>query len=287
VNGRSRTRTRLAQNLFADERSAATLVRLAKIAPGELVYDLGAGAGAVTAALLALGVRVIAVERDPNLAHKLRRRFAGRAEVVERDLRTAAFRPPYHVVANPPFNATGDLMRRLLEGSPEPQSATLVLQREAARRHAGAGRLTAQALAARPRFAFELAEPFCRHDFVPPPAVDVAVLRIVRRPAADLCDDDQAAWRAFVRRVLARPQPDARRALRGLVSNLQWRRLTGDLGLAPDTLRAELTYDDWLAIFRFVRRCAPDRARARIGSASLGGHDQRGVRERRRREPGP
>jgi 23S rRNA (adenine-N6)-dimethyltransferase len=287
VNGRSRTRARLAQNLFADERSAHTLVRLAQIAPGERVYDLGAGAGAVTAALLAAGARVVAVERDPNLARKLRRRFGGRVDVIERDLRDVAFRAPYHVVANPPFNATADLMRRLIEGSPAPRSATLVLQREAARRFAGAGRLGAQALAARPGFAFELAEPFRRRDFVPPPAVDIAVLRIVAKAAPDLRDDDRAAWRAFVRHALARPQPDARRALRGLVSNLQWRRLAGDLGLAADALRAELTYDDWLAIFRFVRRCAPPRARLRIESASLGGYDQRGVREGGRRKPGP
>ncbi|HVN02185.1 MAG TPA: rRNA adenine N-6-methyltransferase family protein [Caulobacteraceae bacterium] len=263
---RSRTRARLAQNLFADERSAATLVRIARIAPGERVYDLGAGAGAVTAALLAAGARVVAVERDPNLARKLRARFAGRAEIVEGDLRTTPLAAPFKVVANAPFNATADLMRRLLEAAPTPASATLVLQREAARRYAGQGRPTAQALEAQPWFAFDVALPFTRHDFTPAPAVEVAVLKIAQKCVPDLCDDDRDAWRAFVRHGLARPQADARRALRGFVSNLQWRRLAADLGLPTDVLRAELAYEDWLSIFRFVSRHAPPRRLARIRS---------------------
>ena len=51
----------------------------ADLAPGDRVYDLGAGTGADHRALLAAGARVVAVERDPNLARKLRARFGGHA----------------------------------------------------------------------------------------------------------------------------------------------------------------------------------------------------------------
>jgi hypothetical protein len=44
---------------------------------GDLVFDLGAGYGAITTALAASGARVIAVERDQRLAGRLRRRFDG------------------------------------------------------------------------------------------------------------------------------------------------------------------------------------------------------------------
>jgi 16S rRNA A1518/A1519 N6-dimethyltransferase RsmA/KsgA/DIM1 with predicted DNA glycosylase/AP lyase activity len=164
VSGRaSRTRARLAQNLFADDRAGRTLVRLADLAVGDRVYDLGAGGGAVTAALLAVGACVVAVERDPNLAHKLRARFAGRpVTVLEDDLLEAPFAPPFKVVANPPFNLTAALMRRILEDRPAPVSATLVLQREAAERYAGVGRLAALSLGARPWFDFDIARPFAR-----------------------------------------------------------------------------------------------------------------------------
>jgi 23S rRNA (adenine-N6)-dimethyltransferase len=266
VSGRrNRTRAQLAQNLFANEASARTLVGLAGTAPGDRVYDLGAGSGAVTEALLRAGARVVAVERDPNLAHKLRARFAGRpVTVVEADLREVRFRPPFKVVANPPFNLTADLLRRLLEGVSPPDAATLVLQREAAERCAGVRRLSAVALEALPWFDLSVARPFARHDFTPRPSVDVAVLRIVRRPAPDLGEPEREAWRAFVRQALARPRPDAWHTFRGLVSNLQWRRLSTDLGIEPGALRANLSYAQWLGIYRFVRTSAPVRVQRRL-----------------------
>ncbi len=263
MSGR-RTRLRLAQNLFASARPARILVASANLTPGDLVYDLGAGAGAVTAALLDAGIRVVAVERDPNLARKLRARFHARpVTVVEADLRDVRFDPPFKVVANPPFNATADLLRRLLTLGNGPDAAALVLQREAALKYGA--RPTAVSLAVRPWFALAVAQPFSRHDFVPAPAVEVALLRIVRKPQPDLPAQDAEAWRAFVRYALARPQPDAWRSLRGLVSNLQWRRLSQDLGIAPRALRADLSYEQWLGVFRFVRRCAPPAKQRRIG----------------------
>jgi 23S rRNA (adenine-N6)-dimethyltransferase len=265
VSGAQRTRLRLAQNLFASGAPAHRLVASADLIPGDLVYDLGAGAGAVTAALLMAGVRVVAVECDPNLARKLRTRFAGQpVTVVEADLRDARFRAPFKVVANPPFNATADLLRRLLMDSPSPEAAALVLQREAALKYAGS-RLTAVSLQARPWFALNVTQPFSRRDFIPAPRVDIALLRIARKAAPDVAARDADAWRGFVRYALARPRPDAWRTFRGLVSNLQWRRLAQDLVIAPDALRSELTYDQWLGVFRFVRRCAPAAKRRRIG----------------------
>jgi 23S rRNA (adenine-N6)-dimethyltransferase len=252
-----RTRLRLAQNLFVSPAPPRTLVASADLTPGDLVYDLGAGAGAVTAALLAAGVRVVAVERDPNLARKLRARFAGQpVSVIEADLREVRFTAPFKVVANPPFNLSADLLRRLLTPESGPDAAALVLQREAAQKYAG-GRLTAVSLASRPWFELGVTRPFSRFDFVPVPSVEVALLRIARKPAPDIAATDADAWRAFVRYALARPRPDAWRSFRGLVSNLQWRRLAQELDIAPGALRADLTYAHWLEVFRFVKRCAP------------------------------
>jgi 23S rRNA (adenine-N6)-dimethyltransferase len=252
-----RTRVRLAQNLFVSPAPARALVVSADLSPGDLVYDLGAGAGAVTAALLEAGVRVVAVERDPNLARKLRARFGGApVRVIEADLREVRFRPPFKVVANPPFNLTADLLRRLLGDRPSPQSAAIVLQREAGWKYAGA-RLTAVSLMARPWFELDIAQPFSRHDFTPVPSVEVALLRIVRKPSPDIADEDAGAWRGFVRYAVARPRPDTWRTFRNLVSNLQWRRLSQDLAIAPNARRADLSYAQWLGVFRFVRRCAP------------------------------
>lgn len=93
------------------------LVRSSGAGDGDLVLDLGAGYGAITSALAQAGARVIAVERDPGLAGRLRRRFGEHpgVRVVEADLRAIPLpRREFLVVANPPFSATTALLRRLL-----------------------------------------------------------------------------------------------------------------------------------------------------------------------------
>lgn len=263
---RPRTRLLLAQNLFRGPEPARKLTRCVAIGPGERVYDLGAGAGAVTAELVRLGARVVAVECDPNLARKLRERFAGApVQVLEADLQDAAYAAPFKVVANPPFNLTADIVRRLLEEGPFPEEAALVLQREAAERYAGTRRPGVSSLTLAPWFELRIAGRFARSDFVPPPRVDTAVLHAARRSPPHLPEGERAAWTAFLRYAFARPSPDARVALKGLISNLQWRRLSADLAIAPEARRAALTYPQWLGLFRFVARCAPPHKLARIG----------------------
>jgi len=267
VSGASRrARAVLAQNLFVSQGPARKLVDHANVQPGDLVYDLGAGTGRVTRELIRAGARVVAVERDPNLVRKLAARFEGLAVTVrEADLLEVPFEPPFKVVANLPFNVTGELLRRLLFSGPRPETAVLTLQREAARKYAGAPRSTTVSLSARPWFEPSVAYPFTRRDFAPIPGVDVALLCLQRRTRPDLCDGEAAPWRAFIRQTFARVRPDARGALRYLISNLQWRRLSEDLGLAPDALRADLTYDQWLVIFRFATAHAPAERRRRLG----------------------
>ena len=264
MTGRSgRTRARLAQNLFAADAPARRLVALAALAPGDLVYDLGAGTGRVTAALAAAGVRVVAVERDPTLAGKLRTRFAreGRVRVVEGDLADVPFASPFKVVANAPFNQTAVLLRRLLFETPGPAGATLVLQREAVWRYTGV-RTSMLSLMAQPWFELRMSEPFARRDFTPAPAVEVAVLHIARRPTPLLALGEAAAWRRFVRAAFDRGRPDARGVFRSLLSNLQWRRLCSDMRIAQGAACADLTLVQWIGLFGFTTSCASPRRRA-------------------------
>jgi 23S rRNA (adenine-N6)-dimethyltransferase len=62
-------------HFLRDRTLIARLARASGARTGGLVLDLGAGSGAITAGLAATGARVIAVERDPKLAARLRRRF--------------------------------------------------------------------------------------------------------------------------------------------------------------------------------------------------------------------
>ena len=166
---------------LADE-WAARIVAEAGVRPGELVLDIGAGEGALTAPLIRAGAQVIAVELHPGRAAKLRHRF-GDVTVVHAD--AAGLRlpnRPFRVVASPPYGITASLLGLLLAPGSRLVAADLVLQRAVVRKYAG-GRGPSGSGPARIargyRMTAGLALP--RRAFRPPPQVDSAVLVVRRR----------------------------------------------------------------------------------------------------------
>src|SRR5512138_415284 len=73
------------QNFLGDEGILDGIARLAAPRPGELVVELGAGLGHLTARLVARGARVVAVERDRDMAAVLRGEMGDRIELLEAD----------------------------------------------------------------------------------------------------------------------------------------------------------------------------------------------------------
>lgn len=167
---------------FLRARYAAELVRRARPARTETVLDLGAGNGAVTAELAATGARVVAVERDAALLRRLHGRFADSANVtiVAGDLRCVPLpNRPFRVVANPPFGCTTALLTRLLSPPGVPLTdAYLVLQYGAAVGLVHPHRALSRRWSA--RWQFDIARRLPASSFVPPPAVDAAI--VVIRP---------------------------------------------------------------------------------------------------------
>jgi 23S rRNA (adenine-N6)-dimethyltransferase len=160
---------------------ARRLVADAGVQPGELVLDVGAGTGAITAPLLAAGARVVAVELHPQRLHVLRERFAGnQVRVVRADASALRLpRRPFRVVANPPFGITTALLRRLLAPGSRLTAADLIVPRPVAHRWA-AGRAPG---ARRWLGLYEatVGQHVPRQAFASPPPRDCAVLVLRRR----------------------------------------------------------------------------------------------------------
>lgn len=217
------------------------------------ILELGAGGGALTAALSSLGRPLTALELDEHRVRALRRKLPG-VDVVHGDAMTHPLNAPV-IVGNIPFHLTTPLLRRILAHS-EWEHAILLVQWEVARKRAGVGGATLMTAQNAPWYEFSLEGRVPRECFTPMPAVDGGILHIERRrtPLLPLCDEP--GYVAFVRavftgsggslhRIVARAaRMDQHRALRALRT----------AGIRPSALPRDLTPKQWVALWRTVGR---------------------------------
>jgi 23S rRNA (adenine-N6)-dimethyltransferase len=265
VSGRVRRRAELGQHFLAGGWLAAELVEQAGVGAGDLVVEIGAGTGVLTEALARRAGRVVAVECDPRLADRTRRRLASypNVRVVTADaLALPAPRKPFRVVANLPFGTTAAMLRRLL-GDPRSrlERADLILQEQAARRYAAARPGSPETI--RWGTVYELTTgrrlgPGC---FRPPPRVGAAVLVARRRRPPLVPPTGQARFAALLTTAFRHPGLPLRRGLVPPLTYRQLRRLADDLGFPLDARPADLDATQWAGIFAFLDHGSPGNRR--------------------------
>lgn len=137
----------LGQNFLKDPKILQKIVDFAKIEKGDLVLEVGPGEGTLTKLLLAKAKKVIAIEKDEELAELLQEKFAGEIKEgklkiicgdvlkIENLLKIAKLKiENYILVGNIPYYITGALFKKFLELENQPKSITFVAQKEVAER---------------------------------------------------------------------------------------------------------------------------------------------------------
>ncbi len=183
----------LGQHFLINQSAIDRIVAAVSPQAGEVVIEIGPGAGALTKPLAEqcakVGARLIGIEKDEALVGPLARELADwpNAEIVSADVRTELPRltsqlGAYQLVGNIPYYITGALLRLIGELPQGPRLTTLMIQREVAERVCSpAGQMSLLAAAtqiwAEPRLMFVLPP----SDFDPPPQVHSAVIQLVTR----------------------------------------------------------------------------------------------------------
>jgi 23S rRNA (adenine-N6)-dimethyltransferase len=214
----------------------------------DLVLDLGAGTGVLTAELARRTRRVIAVEIDPVLAAGLRRRFPD-VQVLSCDVLNLRLpSDDFKVVANPPFDGATTLLRRLLDPRVPLVSADVIVQWGLASKRAAVWPSTQLGTYWGAWFELSVSRRLPRCVFAPPPAVDAAVLHVVRREQPLVPVADRRAYGHF----LARGYRDGVRAV------VPWRLLKqweSELGFDRQAHPRDLDAWQWAGLYsRAVRR---------------------------------
>src|SRR3989344_6801 len=141
-----RTKKSLGQHFLNSPKIIGDIVSAGKVTKGDLVLEIGPGEGTLTSALLKTGASVIAVEKDDRLIPILQEKFAKEIlsrqltlihnDILEINMSKTVFdiKKSYKVVANIPYYITGQIIRLFLETDRQPESMTLLVQKEVAER---------------------------------------------------------------------------------------------------------------------------------------------------------
>lgn len=236
---------------FLSRALAARLVAEADVDPDDLVFDLGAGHGAITEALAARGARTIAVERDPKLVRQLQRRFAGtaRVRVVAGDLRTIPLpRKDFRVVANIPFGITTELLGRLLAAGLA--SGDIVVADGVARMLTAARPGRARVLRWSVDYEFGRGRSLPARCFRPAPSVDAATLLVRRRPRPLVTGAKRRTFEHLLATAYRHADQPWERAVRPHITHRQAVRIAADRSLHLGRPATQLSVADWAAIAR-------------------------------------
>ena len=201
----------LGQHFLVDENILGVAGRLADLRPDDVVLEVGAGLGVLTAYLAERVRHVHAVELDRSLESHLRERLAGHenVELILGDALTLpleALDPPAEkLVANLPYQIATPLVAESLDGLPTVELWCVMVQREVADRFFaepgtksyGAVSVLVQLTGARIGF-----HPVARTCFQPPPNVDSALVafRRVRHWGPEFAHLKEVVQAAFAHR---------------------------------------------------------------------------------------
>jgi len=186
------TKKSLGQHFLRSERALSDIVSAVPLSSTDTILEIGPGEGVLTEKLLATGARIVAIEKDDRLLPILRERFADSIErnrlillhgdVVDEAVLAAlrALLPSgWLLVANIPYYITGLILRTFLDGTRKPSRMVLLVQREVAEDIvAKDGKESIGSIAVKVYGTPSVVARVPRGAFVPPPAVESAILRI-------------------------------------------------------------------------------------------------------------
>jgi 16S rRNA (adenine1518-N6/adenine1519-N6)-dimethyltransferase len=257
-------RKQFAQHWLKSEKALDKIVKAANLS-GSRVLEIGPGTGILTRRLLAEAESVVAVEIDRDLCQRLAKQLGAadnflllQGDILEMDLDSqlvvfTKFQNPNKVVANIPYNITGPILQKLLGTISVPaakpfDSIVLLVQKEVAERlYAKPGSRAFGALSVRVQYLAEC-ELICHvpsKDFVPPPKVDSAVIRLrprlIETPAVNPRHLDNLVKLGFgsKRKML-------RNNLKGAVDLDKLVQLLEELQINPESRAEDLSVEQWV-----------------------------------------
>lgn len=268
-NGRRREAKRsLGQNFLVSRETAGKIVQAAGVGPGDLVFEIGPGRGALTIPLSMTGAHVVAFEIDRALWETLDERFDGSdgMEIHHRDIREVDLDgeaeergyESFTLLGNIPYNLTSTILLDL-PGWRRCRMALLMVQREVGDRVlAPPGERECGILSVYMQSYMDI-ERVLRvrpGSFSPRPKVESAVLRLTPRAAGE-GPDERREFLEFLKGAFSQRRKKLGSVFRdvfgmGDAGNLS--RLAGISGASFDDRPEDLSLRQWKRLFEAMKQ---------------------------------
>ena len=197
---------RLGQNFLVSRTVLKKIIKAGELKSSDIVLEIGPGLGILTKAIAKKVKKVIAVEKDENLANILKRELDNgqikNIQIINQDIlkfqvSSFKFQKPYKLVANLPYYITAPVIRMFLESAKPPKLMVLMVQKEVAqricpcppklkeRRRGKTPKMSILAVSVQFYAKPEIISYISKKSFWPQPKVDSAILRIAPLINAD------------------------------------------------------------------------------------------------------
>lgn len=255
------------QNFLLNDEVLDQMLELAEVKKGDLVLEIGPGLGVLTEKLLAKQAKVVAFEVDRNLQKPLEKiaKVHSDLELIWQDIlslteeqwQNILFRyqaKSYKIVANIPYYLTAKLIAKFILSRQQPESMTLMVQREVAQRvvlHKQKHSLLSLSVAFYGEASLGMV--VTKENFYPVPKVDSAILQIKNLHPWNYSADEQQVWQLIHRGMAAK----RKKLLNNLLSDpsLEKEKLTKffeKLKIDKNSRAEDLSLENWLQLAELI-----------------------------------
>jgi 16S rRNA (adenine1518-N6/adenine1519-N6)-dimethyltransferase len=258
-----RTKKSLGQHFLTSTGALSAIITTSDVGRNDIVLEIGPGKGVLTGELLKRTGKVLAIEKDRELIPFLTEKFedgikTGKLELIEQDIldfdpdTLRVYSHSYKVVANIPYNITGEILRKFLTAMHKPESMTLLVQKEVAERIvAKDGKESILSLSVKYFGTPSYIQTVKRGSFNPPPKVDSAILYI-----ENIQRNEKINEQVFFTVVRAGFKSKRKKLISNLVSIYDkgaLARAFAELSLSENIRAENVSLDQWIALLVLLK----------------------------------
>lgn len=250
---------RLSQNFLVDGNIVRKMIDFGEVSSNDTVLEIGPGPGALTQELLRRGARVIAVEKDAQLAEALQRLQTDdqRLTVLSTDFLDLSLQETLprtgrvKVIANLPYSITTPILEHLLGAQELLDSITVLVQKEVAERmSAMAGSKVFGSLSVLLQFWSDVHYAFTvsPHCFYPKPKVSSAVVQLLLHQPL-LPYSEQRSFFRLTRHAFNHRRKMLRRSLREFFTQHVVEEALKSCGFSITARPEDLSVVNWVSLY--------------------------------------